>query len=207
MILLRQLMSRMQFVSFQYFIILVNICGDKCLHYGKQDHRSYCEFWNHSWESALCESKAWLFQGALSKSICQCGQQTMAIYELESSRSYCCSPDWPCQDQGNKIVCQNGTLVNINDKCGNECPTSDGASAMAIATKEACDQEGKCFRNKNIYYDVNEVCDSGQKNESDFAEKFCGIGRSDGESVPCFNKVTIGMHSRMGQCFNTAYIG
>ena len=136
----------------------------------------------------------------------------MAMYELNRSRSYCCSPDWPCQDQGNKIVCQNGTLVSYNDKCGNECPTAEAVSAMAIATKEACDQEGKCYRNKNIYYDVNEVCDSGQKNESDFAEKFCGSdGKYEmlkqGKPVPCFNNVTIGMHSRMGQCYNTGFFG
>ena len=128
----------------------------------------------------------------------------MDINELERSRSYCCSPDWPCQDQGNKIVCQNGTLVKWNDKCGNECPTAEYVSAMAIATKEACDQEGKCFRTKGSGYDVNEVCNCSQNDESNFAEKFCG---SDGRSVPCFNNVTIGMHSRMGQCYNTRYIG
>ena len=94
--------------------------------------------------------------------------------------------------------------MNQNDKCGNECPTAERVSAMAIATKAACNQEGKCFRNKDIYYSVNEVCDPSQKNESDFAEKFCGF---DDESVPCFNNVTIGMHSSMGQCFQTRYIG
>ena len=128
----------------------------------------------------------------------------MTIDELDNSKSYCCSPDWLCQDQGNKIVCQNGTLVNWNDKCGNECPTTKAGSAMAIATKEACDQEGKCFRNKNIYYGVNEVCDIGLNDESDFATKFCG---SRGHSVPCFNNVTNGMHSRMGQCYHTGSIG
>ena len=193
----------MQFVSFEYFIMLGYVCGDKCLYYGKQDYRSYCEFFNLPWESAQCQSEDLRFQGA-SKSICQCGQQTMAIHELESSRSYCCSPEWPCKDQGNKIVCQNGTLVKFNDKCGNECPTAESVSSMAIAAKEACDQEGKCFKNKNSYDDVYEVCDSGQKNKSDFAEKFCG---SDGRSVSCFNNVTIGIHSRMGQCYNTGYIG
>ena len=130
----------------------------------------------------------------------------MAIYELNRSRSYCCSPDWPCQDQGNKIVCQHGTLVSQNDKCGNDCPRVERGSAMAIATKDACDHKGKCFRNKDIGYSFNEVCGHSQKNESNFAEKFCG-SRSRGNSVPCFNNVTIGMHGRMGQCYNTANIG
>ena len=179
------------------FIILAFICGDKCLHYGKEDHRSYCEYRGYSWEGAKCERSAWLFQGA-SKSLCQCGQQTMAIYELDKSKSYCCSPDWSCQDQGNKIVCQNGTLLKYNDKCGNECPTAEVVSAMAIATKEACDQEGKCFKNKNTVYNVNEVCDHSQNDESHFAEKFCG---SDSRSVTCFNDVTI------GQCYNTGTFG
>ena len=200
MILLRQLMSRMQFVSFQYFIILAFICGDKCLQYGKEYHRSWCENnMGYLWESAKCQWNSRKFQGA-SKKICQCGQQTMSINEF---KSYCCSPDWPCQDQGNKIVCKNGTLVNMNDKCGNECPTAEFVSAMAIATKGACDQEGKCFINENTAYDVNEVCDHSQKNGSDFAEKFCGIGRS----VPCLNNVTNGMHNKVGQCYNTGYIG
>ena len=91
----------------------------------------------------------------------------------------------------------------MNDKCGNECPTAEFVSAMAIATKGACDQEGKCFINENTAYDVNEVCDHSQKNGSDFAEKFCGIGRS----VPCLNNVTNGMHNKVGQCYNTGYIG
>ena len=144
-----------------------------------------------------------MFKGA-SKRICQCGQQTMSINQLSSSKSYCCSPDWPCQDQGDKIVCQNGTLVNFNDKCGKECPTAERVSAMAIATKEACDEEGKCFRNKNRDYDVNEACDHGHNDENEFAEKFCG---SDGNSVPCFNKFTLGRYKRIGQCYNTRYIG
>lgn len=88
----------------------------------------------------------------------------------------------------------------MNDKCANECPTAEGVSAMAIATKEACYQEGKCFRIKDSAYNLNEVCDHGQKNESDFAEKFCG---SDG-SLPCFNNSTF---NRIGQCYNRRYIG
>ena len=179
------------------------ICGDKCLHYGKEDHRSYCEFFNYPWKSAQCTIQAWRFKGA-SKSICQCGQLTMSIYELSGSRSYCCSSDWPCQDQGNKIVCKNGTLVNWNDKCGNECPTAEGVSAMAIATKEACDQEGKCFRNKDIYYAVNEICDHGHNDEVEFTEKFCGF---DGDSVPCLNNFTLVKYNRIGQCYNRRYIG
>ena len=94
--------------------------------------------------------------------------------------------------------------MNFNDKCGNKCPTAEFVSAMAIATKEACDQEDKCFRNRNSVYTVNQVCEHSQKNESDFAEMFCG---DDFRSVSCFNNVTVGMHSRMGQCYNTAYIG
>ena len=192
-------MSRMQFVSFQYFIILAYICGDKCLHNEKEDHRTYCDFFKLPWDSAQCQRQARGF----SKSICQCGQQTMSIDELGNSRSYCCSPEWPCQDQGNKIVCQNGTLVSENDKCGNECPTGEGVSAMSIATKEACDKESKCYMNKDILYSVNEVCDHSQNDESDFAKTFCGFDAS----VPCFNNVTTGMYSRMGQCYNTYYIG
>ena len=90
----------------------------------------------------------------------------------------------------------------MNDKCGNECPTAEAVSAMAIATKEACDQEGKCYRNKNLYYDVNEVCDSGQKNESDFAEKFCGsLG-----GLPCYNNLTKGLLN-IDQCYGKGFIG
>ena len=184
------------------FVISGKICGDKCLHYGKEDYRFYCEYWNFPLENARCQIEAPRFQGS-SKSICQCGHQTMAIYELSAIRSYCCSPDWPCQEQDNKIVCQNGTLVSENDKCGNECPTGEGVSAMSIATKEACDKESKCYMNKDILYSVNEVCDHSQNDESDFAKTFCGFDAS----VPCFNNVTTGMYSRMGQCYNTYYIG
>ena len=199
----------MDYLEFVFYYISANICGDKCLYQGEEDHRLYCQFHGFKWESAQCQSQDWQFQAGASKKICQCGQQTMNINELQSSVSYCCSPDDQCQDQGYKIVCQNGTLVNWNDKCGNECPTAKGVSAMAIATKTACNNEGKCFKNRNRFtntnsvYSINEVCDHGQKNESDFAEKFCGRKGS----VPCFNNVTQGIYNSIRQCYNTNYIG
>ena len=179
------------------------ICGDKCLQYGKEDHKPYCAKEGYEWESVDCQRLDWLFQHPSSKTICQCGQLTMTIEDLNRVKSYCCSPDWPCQDQGNKIVCQNGTVVKQNNKCANECPTAGIVSAIAIATKEACDLEHKCYQNKENSYDFNEICDLNQIDGKQFAGKFCG---SNGYSEPCFNNVTTGIH-KIGQCYSKDFIG
>ena len=129
---------------------------------------------------------------------CRCGDKTMTVVDLANSRSFCCSPEWPCEDQGSEVVCPNGTLVNINDKCRKRCPAAGLVSATAIATKEACDEENKCFQNKDLGYNVNEVCDHDQqKDEISFAEKFCGFN----DSVPCFNNATTGLYN-ISQCYN-----
>ena len=155
-------------------------------------------------ESAKCRRRAGTYQGE-SKNICQCGQDTVSILDLNKNKSYCCNHDWPCEDQGNEIVCQNGTITNLNKKCGNECVTAKYVSAMALETKDACDRKDvMCYINKNSAYTVNEVCGHENMSESVFAVRFCGF--SD-RSRPCFNNVTSGIFNNIKQCYQIAFIG
>ena len=189
-------------INFLVFYDVDQICGDKCLKVGKDDHKPFCEKFKWLWESPQCQSQAPRFQGE-SKSICQCGQNTMSIDDMNFSRSYCCILEQTCQDEGNRIVCQNGTLTSLNERCGDTCPIDKAGSAMAISTKEACNQGTiKCRKNKNIAYDINEVCNQEQDNEDSYAEKFCGsLG-----GLPCYNNLTKGLH-KIEQCYNKGFIG
>ena len=127
----------------------------------------------------------------------------MSIDDMLFSRSYCCSLEQTCKDEGNRIVCQNGTLTSLNERCGSGCPTDKKGSAMALSTKEACDQGSiKCRKNKNIAYDIIEVCDQEQSNEDSYAEKFCGSFGG----LPCSYNLTKGLQN-IEQCYNKGFIG
>ena len=181
------------------------ICGDRCLKRGEKDLKPYCEMLGLEFESAKCQRRAATTYHGESKNICQCGQDTLSILDLNKSKSYCCNHDWPCEDQGNKIVCQNGTITNLNRKCGNECITARTVSAMALETKEACDKKNTmCYNNKNSAYTINEVCGDDKISESAFAEKFCGF--SD-RSTPCFNNITNGSYKNIRQCYHIGFTG
>ena len=162
-----------------------------------------CDSRGISWESEECQGLDSAYQETLTN-ICVCGHQTMTIDELKRSNIYCCSPNWPCQYQGKKIVCHNGTLLGVDGKCGNECPTALVVSAMSIATKKACDQKDKCYSTRSSGHIVNEVCDQGQDIENEFSDTYCG---SNGKSVPCFNNGHKGTYNKSSQCFNTNYVG
>ena len=90
------------------------LCGDKCLKRGEADHKPYCEMLGLEFESAKCRRRAGIYQGE-SKNICQCGQDTVTILDLNKNKSYCCNHDWPCEDQGNKIVA-NFTMLPSDQK-------------------------------------------------------------------------------------------
>ena len=125
----------------------------------------------------------------------------MSVKDFRFSSSYCCNNDWPCQLKGNDIVCENGTILSWNEKCGSECLTSYAEATMTIATKGACEQDSnKCYINKNRGHEVIEVCDYGQNNESELVEHFCQNGK------PCSNNVTKGNHW-IGQCYDDRYLG
>ena len=181
-------------------------CGDQCLKYGKEDHREACERNGVEWESQICQSESISsrFTGE-SVNVCKCGHDIISHFDMQDTRQYCCNSDVPCQKQGNTIICQNGTLLNVNDRCGKTCATAERVSSMAIATKKACGQENdKCYQNMDRLHYQNSVCNrDGHEDESEFANKFCGSFGG----VPCYNKYTNGQYNKIGQCYNSRYIG
>ena len=172
-----------------------------------EDHLHYCKKFGYSLDSIKCKRLDERFQRfqTTSKSICQCGQETMSIQDLAISKTYCCNRNIPCVDRGNKIVCETGSLVNVNDKCEEECPSAEGTSAMAIATKESLGPETKkCYLNMDRKYTLNKVYSNSNTNEMEFARMHCGPSDF---SIPCFNNFTRGLHKHIRQCYDVAYVG
>ena len=57
-------------------------------------------------------------------SICQCGDATYNRMQMAKTYSYCCNSS-PCNKMtSSNIICNNGTIKNINEKCNNNCPLS-----------------------------------------------------------------------------------
>lgn len=169
-----------------------------------EDHLQYCKNFGYSLDSLKCQRLDQRFERfqTTPKSICQCGEETMSIQDLANTKTYCCNRNLPCDDRGNKIVCQSGTLVNVNDKCKEECPTAEGMSALAIATNESLGSEAnKCYLNMDEEYSLNKVYSLGNNNGTVFAKMHCGASNN------CFNNVTRGIHNNIRQCYDQGYVG
>ena len=59
--------------------------------------------------------------------ICTCGNTNYSIHEMRTQRLYCCNKS-PCETIDKYIVCKTGVVKNVDEKCENECPLSEGES-------------------------------------------------------------------------------
>ena len=57
--------------------------------------------------------------------ICTCGNTNYSIHEMRTQRLYCCNTS-PCETIDKYIVCKTGVIKNVDEKCENECPLSEG---------------------------------------------------------------------------------
>ena len=186
-----------------YLTFLGNICGNKCLTFSKFDHKIYCWAFNLEWNSTKCQSLDSEFSGS-TKAYCKCGSHQYTLTDFYKKNIYCCSPNDSCQQSNSTIICQKGTILDTDQKCGDECPTSKVVSTMALASMDACTednhQDTKCYVNKASNF--NKICPN-QSEAGNFGKMYCG---SNNGSVNCKNEV-IFSKNEIRQCFNYEFIG
>ena len=118
---------------------------------------------------------------------CKCGAIPIDIginNQFLEARSYCCSPT-PCERNGNRIICRDGTLNYFNQSCEaqgetniNQCPTASLVSSSAISVKQN-GSHFQCYEETKENVDFNKVhLNSDNVSDEDFARIFCGSGKS-----------------------------
>ena len=141
--------------------------------------------------------------GGSTKSYCQCGDQKYTLTDFYKKNIYCCSPNDACQQHDNTIFCQKGTILDTDQKCGHECPTSKVVSIMALASKDACFEDNyqtaKCYVNKASNF--NKVC-VNHSETTNFGKMYCGSSGA----VNCINEA-IFSKNEIRQCYNYRFIG
>ena len=94
---------------------------------------------------------------------------------------YCCSEN-PCSKIGNTVLCKNGTVKKIYERCYGQCPTAKLlVNFVTISSSDVCfknNETGTCYDykssdNENLYA---KVCQSSDVFETDqnFVMNHCG---------------------------------
>ena len=101
------------------------------------------------------------------------------------------------------MICEEGTLSNINEKCSDTCPfmeLSNVASNLAISVND-CSEDTKCFEKIGLYNKIITCNNDTLVSESSASfDEHCGGGKISGNGKLCIPATNSKI--KFHQCYN-----